>query len=986
MKHPIRLRRGRASCLGLLGLLTAATALHAQTAPATIYALGTVTADYTVQLPTGASVVYPSGSQTLAALNSANLSPITNFQSLPTVIAGITSGQLLVGIDVRPSTGVLYALGLNATTNTAQLYTITVTTPSTTTAIGSATATPVGAAITLNVSDTNRSNTRGLVPNIGFDFNPRLDRIRVVAPNGANYRLNPNTGQLAASDASLAYTGALPVPAPASAPYVGTVAYTNAQVSARGTTLYDIDVTNTNAVLSTQAPPNDGKLNTVANVTFLLPASSSPGPYPLSSPVIGLGLDIYYNGNPTASQANSAYLVEARYQNNANPVADRYTSNLYTLDLATGRATLLYNIIGGKSIYFADIATPVVPPITWTGTSGTAWNAGANWSTGTVPGAGDNVFIPGNAATQPIVSSAQAVNTVTLGSGAVLTITDGNTLSVNGDFVNNDSRVSGPGTIAFAGSGSSAQDIGGNATTTFTNLSVTGAAGATTSGPVEIQRSLTVSSNLAIGSGQAFTLLSNASGTAYVVNQNSGAVTGVATVQRAISGAGSQALGYHHYSSPVAGSTVADLATTNFSPTVNAAYNTSATPPGVTPFPTVFGYDQSRLSLANSLPEFERGFFSPGATTDALTTGRGYAVNIQATEVVDFQGTLNSGDVTLSNLVRGSQANAGWQLLGNPYPSAIDFDKVNKSGLESALYVIKSTGQYAGGYAAYVNGSSTNSGTTNIPLGQGFFVRVASAQMPGSLSFTNNARTTAPETGLFQRLSNTSPAVALTLSGAGVANQMRVYFEQGATPAFDAAYDAHYLPTTHGLDLASDISTEALAINGLPELSGTVTVPLRVHAATAGTYTLRADELANLPTGYRAYLRDARANTLTDLATTPSLSLALAPADAATGRFSIVVTTNPALATAPAALAALVAVYPNPAHGAATLVLPTTLRGQGASQVEILNTLGQAVLRRTVAAGGSDQVTLPLSGLAAGIYTVRATTAGGSVAKQLRVE
>jgi hypothetical protein len=79
-------------------------------------------------------------------------------------------------------------------------------------------------------------------------------------------------------------------------------------------------------------------------------------------------------------------------------------------------------------------------------------------------------------------------------------------------------------------------------------------------------------------------------------------------------------------------------------------------------------------------------------------------------------------------------------------------------------------------------------------------------------------------------------------------------------------------------------------------------------------------------------------------------------------------------------------VYPNPAHGTATLVLPTTLRGQAASQVEILNALGQAVLRRTVAAGGSDQIALPLSGLAAGIYTVRATTAGGSVAKQLRVE
>jgi hypothetical protein len=44
------------------------------------------------------------------------------------------------------------------------------------------------------------------------------------------------------------------------------------------------------------------------------------------------------------------------------------------------------------------------------------------------------------------------------------------------------------------------------------------------------------------------------------------------------------------------------------------------------------------------------------------------------------------------------------------------------------------------------------------------------------------------------------------------------------------------------------------------------------------------------------------------------------------------------------------------------------------------------VLRRTLAASAPDQLELPLGNLAAGIYTVRATTASGSVARQLRVE
>lgn len=201
------------------------------------------------------------------------------------------------------------------------------------------------------------------------------------------------------------------------------------------------------------------------------------------------------------------------------------------------------------------------------------------------------------------------------------------------------------------------------------------------------------------------------------------------------------------------------------------------------------------------------------------------------------------------------------------------------------------------------------------------------------------------------------------------------------------ARDAHYLPASHGLDLASDISTEALAINGLPTLTGTaITVPLRLHTQTAGTYTLAVDELANLPAGYQAYLRDSFRNTYTNLATTPSVSLTLDPADAAAGRFAVVFATASPLATAPATLAALAAVYPNPAHGTATLVLPQALRGTSASTVQLLNTLGQVVLTKTLAAGTAPTVELSLSGLAPGIYTVRATTEAGLIAKRLTVQ
>ena len=973
-----------------LALLAGPAVSVAQTAPSLTYGLGTATQSF------GGVAA---GQQIIVPLYPANLSNSSQLFGTAQVIVGVTAGQQVVGIDVRPSTGQLYALGYNAATGATQLYIVSLPTGSTT----SVTATAVNATpITLNLQDPDRANTRGLLPNVGFDFNPRADRLRVVAPNGVNLRLNPNTGALAATDTNLSYVAGNTV---GHAPYIGTAAYTNSATGVAGTTLYDIDVTSANGLLSTQAPPNDGILNPVAPVTFQ--ANGAATASPLNSPTIGLDVDVYYD---QTSRTNLAYLVEAVYSDRNNvdinngTTGNRFSSNLYALDLQTGVA-VGRNIFGQVPIFISNIAAVTSQQLVWTGAAGTDWQSAANWLPNQVPTSNDDVFIAGTGtrvgpgitvASQPVITSAASVaRALTLDNGALLTTADGGQLTLAGNLINNGGAVTGSGTGTLALAGTSQQDIGGGVPTTFWNLQV-GANGAATSAPVSIRRSVTVNGTLAIGTGQAFTLLSDASGTAYVANSG-GAVTGLATVQRYITPTNS-GLGYRHYSSPVTrnpgattSNTVADLGTGTFSPVVNAAYNSSSTPRLVQPYPTVFYYDQSRLATTNAsyaVGDFDNGFLSPGALTDVLTSGRGYTVNIGGTELVDFQGTLNTGTYTTGTLTRGAQTRAGYHLLGNPYPGAISYTSVygTSSGIQDGVYVYRSSGQYTGAYSSYLsNGQSVNGGRDNIPLGQGFFVR---AQVGGgNATFTNAARTNQPETSLFYRTASTAPTLALTLNGSGAANQTRVYFDQGATAAFDDGRDANYLPASHGLDLASDISPEALSINGLPELtSAAVMVPLRLYARTAGTYTLTVDELLNLPAGYRAYLRDARTGTITDLTTTPSLSLTLSPTDAATGRFAVEFATARPLANAPAVLAALVSVYPNPAHGSATLLLPQALRGRAASQVDVLNALGQVVRHQAVPAGSPEAVELPLRGLAAGIYTVRATTATGVVARPLRVE
>jgi hypothetical protein len=311
------------------------------------------------------------------------------------------------------------------------------------------------------------------------------------------------------------------------------------------------------------------------------------------------------------------------------------------------------------------------------------------------------------------------------------------------------------------------------------------------------------------------------------------------------------------------------------------------------------------------------------------------------------------------------------------------------NGIDDALYVFKSSGQYTGSYASYVAGVSTNGGTNVVPLGQGFFVRTSTPGTAGSINFTNAERLTAFDATPFQRsTADSRTQLLLRLSNANAATQAAIYFDQGATASFDKAFDALSLPAPNGLTLASEAGAEVLAINGQPTLNGAdVLLPLRVASLTADTYTLAVDNLANLPAGYHAYLRDALAGTYTDLGATPAVSLTLAANAAAGGRYAVLFSTQArVLATAPAALAKLATVYPNPAHGSATLLLPVALRGTQATAVSVVDNLGRTVLTRTLAAGAAETLELPLSSLATGVYSVQARTAAGLVVKRLVVE
>jgi hypothetical protein len=198
--------------------------------------------------------------------------------------------------------------------------------------------------------------------------------------------------------------------------------------------------------------------------------------------------------------------------------------------------------------------------------------------------------------------------------------------------------------------------------------------------------------------------------------------------------------------------------------------------------------------------------------------------------------------------------------------------------------------------------------------------------------------------------------------------------------------DAYKLVGGNGPLVATEIASPltALSVNALPALgTADVVVNVRLQVGQAGMYALRAAELLRLPAGTFAFLRDAQTGARIDLSTQPEYTFQLA-AGVSTGRFSLLLTQQAVLSNAPAALTQQVSVFPNPARGAVSIALPATLARQ-ATDVQVVNALGQTVLRSTLAAGTTAR-TLSLNGVARGVYTLRLQTEQGTVNKRLVVE
>jgi hypothetical protein len=238
--YRLALSSGAATALGNFGLVARDIAITPETGP--VIALNSA-GDTLIRFS-----VFTPGFTTTQALN----------------LAGVSPGERLVGIDGRPITGQLMALGINPTANTGSLYVID---PQT----GAVALAMPGTASAIAYIDATANPIDFPDASWGFDINPAVDRIRVISNTGISFRINPITGVPVDGDLGGA-AGSVPGVNP-DGPINGPVgigiagaAYTNNVAGTTITTLYTLDPLGNRLFI--QNPPNGGTQTTAKTVTL----------------------------------------------------------------------------------------------------------------------------------------------------------------------------------------------------------------------------------------------------------------------------------------------------------------------------------------------------------------------------------------------------------------------------------------------------------------------------------------------------------------------------------------------------------------------------------------------------------------------------------------------------------------------------------------------------------------------------------------------
>lgn len=276
--------------------------------------------------------------------------------------------------------------------------------------------------------------------------------------------------------------------------------------------------------------------------------------------------------------------------------------------------------------------------------------------------------------------------------------------------------------------------------------------------------------------------------------------------------------------SPIEGATFEewndDIPTTGFT---GADYPTY--PSAANPWSNVRIYNETLVEGDDA--DIDAGFESISNITDVIDHTKGYFVYmVPSPTTIDVRGAFHQYDEEMTLTFSESNTdpfNDGWNLVANPYPSAIDWEDAagwDTGDINNAIYAYDPVN---GQYSSFVNGISIGSMDGTIASSQAFWVKSES----GTPTVEINEKAKVNTTGVHMRSDdiNTEAVIRLKLIAEGEWDEAVVGFHAQATTAFDGMLDAFkfYTPDEDLPNLASRMDTtdsgamtDVLSINMMP--------------------------------------------------------------------------------------------------------------------------------------------------------------------------
>lgn len=303
---------------------------------------------------------------------------------------------------------------------------------------------------------------------------------------------------------------------------------------------------------------------------------------------------------------------------------------------------------------------------------------------------------------------------------------------------------------------------------------------------------------------------------------NGASISGAVTTERFMSPEGRI---YRYISSPVTNPPVSQLQD-NFP--VTGPFTGSSTCTGCSTNASLFYYNAATAAYVNY----------PAAITDQLVPGRGYAAYVRQDIVpfpllgitVGLTGPINQGNISLP--VFHNPVGESWNLVGNPYPSSIDWDDANwtKTNISVPIAVRDNgTGMFL--YWDGLLGDITNG---VIAAGQGFWVRTTGSSP--ALIIQEQAKSTA--TGEFFRKSG-SDFISMTITKGALYDKAYIQLREGAGLGLDD-FDAPKL-VNDNFDFSTRFAnTSQLAINAVNNLpcGSELFLDLRFTKTASGAFVI----------------------------------------------------------------------------------------------------------------------------------------------------